>query len=39
LHAAWLKFEKQKENLLDNDIKNFNEACRKANWNFVGVEN
>jgi photosystem II stability/assembly factor-like uncharacterized protein len=39
LHAEWLSLEKQKENLLNNDIKNFNEACRKANWNFVGVEN
>jgi hypothetical protein len=31
--------KKQKEDLLANEIKNFNEACRKANWNFVGVEN
>ena len=39
LHAEWVKLKKQKEDLLANEIKNFNEACRKANWNFVGVEN
>jgi hypothetical protein len=39
LHAEWLGYEKQKNDLLNNDIKNFNEACKKANWNFVGFEN
>jgi len=39
LHADWKKYEKQKQDLIDNDIKNFNEACRKANWDFVGFEN
>ncbi len=39
LHAEWILLEKQKQDLLANEIKNFNEACRKANWNFVGVEN
>ena len=32
----WVLFE---NDLLNNDIKNFNEACKKANWNFVGFEN
>ena len=39
LHADWKKYEKQKQDLIDNEIKNFNEACRKANWDFVGFEN
>jgi photosystem II stability/assembly factor-like uncharacterized protein len=39
LHAEWKTLEAQKNNLLEKDIKNFNEACRKANWNFVGFEN
>jgi hypothetical protein len=39
LHTEWLGYEKQKNDLLNNDIKNFNEACKKANWNFVGFEN
>ena len=39
LHGEWKKLEKQKQDLLANDIKNFNEACRKANWDFVGFEN
>ena len=39
LHAEWLTYEKQKNNLLENEIKNFNEACKKANWNYIGFEN
>jgi photosystem II stability/assembly factor-like uncharacterized protein len=39
LHAEWKTLETQKNNLLEKDIKDFNEACRKANWNFVGFEN
>jgi hypothetical protein len=39
LHAAWRKYEAQKQSLLTNEIAAFNEACRKANWNFVGFEN
>ena len=39
LHEEWKKLEKQKQDLLNNAIKNFNEACRKANWDFVGFEN
>jgi len=39
LHGEWKALEKQKQNLLANEIKNFNEACRKANWDFVGFEN
>ena len=39
LHAAWGKYEIQKQSLLTNEIAAFNEACRKANWNFVGFEN
>jgi len=39
LHAEWLQYEAQKNSLLSKDIKDFNEACRKANWNFVGFEN
>ena len=39
LHGEWKKLEKQKLDLLSNEIKNFNEACRKANWDFVGFEN
>ena len=39
LHGEWKALEKQKQDLLANGIKNFNEACRKANWDFVGFEN
>ena len=39
LHAEWLVYEKQKNSLLDNEIKNFNEACKNANWNYIGFEN
>ena len=39
LHAEWKKYEAQKQALLTNEIAAFNEACRKANWNFVGFEN
>ena len=39
LHGEWKILEKQKQDLLANEIKNFNEACRKANWDFVGFEN
>ena len=39
LHAQWKKYEAQKQALLNNEIAAFNEACRKANWNFVGFEN
>ena len=39
LHAEWKKYEAQKQALLAGEIAGFNEACRKANWNFVGFEN
>jgi len=39
LHAEWKKYEAQKQALLAGEIAAFNEACRKANWNFVGFEN
>jgi hypothetical protein len=39
LHAEWKTLETQKNNLLAKDIKDFNEACRKANWNIIGFEN
>ena len=39
LHAEWKKYEAQKKALLENEIAAFNDACRKANWNFVGFEN
>ena len=39
LHAEWKKYEAQKQALLTGEIAAFNEACRKANWNFVGFEN
>jgi hypothetical protein len=39
LHEEWEKYQTQKNNLLAKDIKDFNEACRKANWNLVGYEN
>ena len=38
LHGEWKILEQQKLDLA-NAIKNFNDACRKANWDFVGVEN
>ena len=37
LHAQWLTFQSQQQ-LLENDIKKFNEDCRKANWDIIGVE-
>ena len=39
LHAEWKTLETQKNNLLNKEIKEFNEACRKANWNIIGFEN
>lgn len=39
LHAEWLKYLQQKNDFLEKDIKQFNEACRKANWNYIGFEN
>ena len=39
LHAEWKKYEAQKQALLAGEIAAFNEACRKANWNFIGFEN
>ena len=39
LHQEWVSYEKQKNNLLGNEIKNFNDACKKANWNYIGFEN
>jgi len=39
LHAEWKKYEAQKQALLAGEIAAFNEACRMANWNFVGFEN
>ena len=39
LHEEWKNYEQQKNNLLEHEIKKFNEACRAANWNFVGFEN
>jgi len=39
LHTEWKKYEAQKQALLAGEIAGFNEACRKANWNFVGFEN
>ena len=39
LHAEWKRYEAQKQALLTREIAAFNEACRKANWNFVGFEN
>lgn len=37
LHAEWNKFDIQKQAILNDDIKLFNEACLKANWAIIGL--
>lgn len=39
LHAEWLQLEIQKNKLINTEIKAFNDACRNANWNYIGFEN
>ena len=39
LHAEWTKYQQQQTDLLNNDIRQFNEQCRKLNWNVISFEN
>ena len=39
LHAEWVKYQQQQNDLLNNDIRLFNEQCRKLNWNVISYEN
>lgn len=37
LHAEWNVYQAQKEAMLNKDLKVFNEACRKANFDIIGL--
>ena len=39
LHAEWAKYQQQQTDLLTNEIRQFNEQCRKLNWNIISYEN
>ncbi|NDA62434.1 MAG: glycosyl hydrolase [Chitinophagia bacterium] len=39
LHAEWAKYQQQQNDLLNIDIRQFNELCRKLNWNVISYEN